>query len=82
MLDEVDKVMPSGSNSSTRGVQFQKRRVVELFDFTSPHWIQFAQRGAMGSLEDEMELYDLLDADADGDLDYDLDDCLESVLTV
>ncbi|KAG5634734.1 hypothetical protein H0H81_000957, partial [Sphagnurus paluster] len=56
-----------------------------LFDFNSTHWVEAQQRSAIGSLEEEFEVYDLLDLDAEGeqelDLDPDLDDIVESVLS-
>lgn len=56
--------------------------IFELFAFDNNHWVGQARRSAIGSLEDEMEYYKLLDLDADGEpevLDYDIDDTLHSV---
>jgi len=54
----------------------------DIFNFESTHWIMSHWLSAVGSLEDEMELYNLLNLDASGDLDVDVDDCLASVFTV
>lgn len=58
----------------------------DLFDFTKDHWVRAQQASAVGSLEEEEELYQLLDLDADGDLDTDLDpdldDSTENILTL
>jgi hypothetical protein len=57
----------------------RKQSIQDLFDFSSNHWVAAAQQSAIGSLEDEMKFYDLLDLDAAGDLNHDLDDVIESV---
>jgi len=54
----------------------------DIFNFESTHWIMSHRLSAVGSLEDEMELYNLLNLDTSGDLDVDVDDCLASVFTV
>jgi hypothetical protein len=55
----------------------------ELFDFTNQNWVEVEKRSAVGSLNDEEELYDILDLDAPGEeaLDYDLDSTFESLIT-
>ena len=62
-----------------------KQSIHDLFDFASDHWVDLAQRSAVGSLDDEMEYCDFLDldttGDVDADLDYDVDDCIDSVFT-
>lgn len=79
MLEEDD----TGSTVASTNMidSTEKRKIVDCFDFSSDTWTAFLQRSATGSLEDEMELYDLLDLDAERDLDYDIDDCVESILT-
>ena len=52
-----------------------------LFDSAmAEKWIPYQQIIATGNLEDEMELYELLDLDADGVLDDSFDPALEDVL--
>ncbi|PPQ91075.1 hypothetical protein CVT25_014741 [Psilocybe cyanescens] len=41
-----------------------KRKITDLFDFNNNLWVTTAQQNAIGSLEDEMNIYDLLDLDA------------------
>ncbi len=79
MLEENIQSDMGSTNNTTDSTE--KRKIVDRFDFSSDTWTTFFQRSATGSLEDEMELYDLLDLDAEGDLDYDLDDCVESIFT-
>lgn len=61
---------------------FTKMKISDLFDFQAgEHWVASAQRSAIGSVEEEMAFYDVLDFDAAGepDMDYDVDDCVESI---
>ncbi|KAI9457355.1 ribonuclease H-like domain-containing protein [Lactarius psammicola] len=83
MLDENVHTDMDNTAAGANNINYstEKRMIVDRFDFSSDTWTAFFQRSAMGSLEDEMELYDLLDLDAEGDLDYDLDDCVESIFT-
>ena len=39
----------------------------DLFDFTQSYWVEAYDKLAMWGLQDELELYELLDLDADGD---------------
>jgi hypothetical protein len=57
--------------------------MIDLFDFSKVHWVKFQEASAVGSLEEEFELYQLLDLDApsDPELDLDLDDSIEDILT-
>ncbi|KAF9037773.1 ribonuclease H-like domain-containing protein [Panaeolus papilionaceus] len=68
--------------ASSSGGSYKKRTMSDLFDFTSNSWVSFQQASASGCVEDEMKLYELLDLDADGEFDYDLDDSMDSILTV
>ncbi|KAF9049172.1 ribonuclease H-like domain-containing protein, partial [Panaeolus papilionaceus] len=79
---DADTALESGSRVSRRGDEYRKRTIVDLFDFASQGWVAFQQASAAGSVEDEMELYELLDLDADGEFDYDLDDSMDSILTI
>jgi hypothetical protein len=58
-------------------------RMIDLFDFSKDHWVKFQEASAVGSLEEELELYQLLDLDVPGDpeLDLDLNDSIENILT-
>lgn len=62
----------------------RKWPISDLFNFDAgKYWVSAAQRSAHGSLEQEMEYYDLLDLDAAGepDLNYDIDDCIDSIFS-
>jgi hypothetical protein len=39
----------------------------DLFDFMQSYWVEAYDKLAMRGLQDELELYELLDLDADGD---------------
>jgi hypothetical protein len=41
--------------------------IKDLFDFTQSYWVEAYDKLAMRGLQDELELYELLDLDADGD---------------
>lgn len=41
----------------------------DLFDFNNMFWKKVSQTSSMRSLSDEMELHQLLDLDAEGELD-------------
>ena len=71
------------TDSSEDDDEAPKQTISNLFDFSKRDWVSNAQRSAMKSLEDEIRFYDLVDLDAAGeaDLDYDLDDSIESIFT-
>jgi hypothetical protein len=49
----------------------------DLFDFTQLYWVEAYDKLAMRGLQDELELYELLDLDADGDtVENEADDTL------
>jgi len=54
----------------------------QLFDFTDSHWVHLYENSARRSFEDELELYELLDLDAEGeeDADVDVDDSTGEIL--
>ena len=41
--------------------------IKDLFDFTKSYWVEAYSKLAMRGLQDELELYELLDLDAEGD---------------
>jgi len=57
-------------------------KIADLFDFTNRTWIGLHERSTSRSLDEELELYELLDADAPGDSDInvEIDPALDSVL--
>jgi hypothetical protein len=49
----------------------------DLFNFTQPYWVEAYDKMAMQGLQDELQLYELLDLDADGDtIENEADDML------
>lgn len=47
-------------------------KLTELFDFTRTHWTTMYEKGALRNFDEELELYELLDLDADGEDDTDV----------
>ena len=60
---------------------YEKRTLAELFDFTNEIWIQKFKNSQMTSLNDELKLYEILNAD-DGDEDgaIEIDNMVETVM--
>jgi hypothetical protein len=54
----------------------------QLFDFTDTHWVERYEKTARPSFDEELELYELLDLDADGDdnVDVGLDDSIGDLM--
>ena len=54
----------------------------QLFDFADPHWVHLFENSARQGFEEELELYELLDLDADGEeeADINLDDSTGDIL--
>ena len=51
--------------------------ISNLFNFTQSYWVEAYDKLAMWGLQDELELYELLDLDADGDtVENEADDTL------
>lgn len=57
-----------GDNSEAISV-----RLEDLFDLSKQHWRDKATRAADGSLDDEMRVYELLDLDAPGEPNPEID---------
>ena len=55
--------------------------IANLFNFGSSHWSRYARFAAL-TFEEELELYDLLEMDAEGDDDPEagFDDTMEDIL--
>ena len=47
--------------------------IQELFDFSRSHWVEMYAKSAKCSFDEELELYELLDLDAQGEDDVDLE---------
>ena len=55
-------------------------KLTELFDFNNTHWAAAVRRAQEDSFEKELEFYELLDLDAEGEDDLDVDNTTEQVL--
>jgi len=40
--------------------------IQSLFDFSRTHWVEMYSRSSIRSFDEELELYEMLDLDADG----------------
>ena len=54
--------------------------VTELFDFSNTHWLAVVRSAQEDSFDKELEFYALLDLDAEGEDDIDIDITTEQVL--
>ena len=55
-------------------------KLTELFDFDNTHWAAAVRSAQEDSFEKELEFYKLLDLDAEGEDDLDIDNTTEQVL--
>ena len=46
--------------------------IVSLFDFTRFHWVEMFSKSSIRSFDEELQLYEMLDLDADGEEDVDV----------
>jgi hypothetical protein len=72
--DESDRVVLGSLN-----LAIPKILLTDLFDFTSDEWANKYNRYTRIGYDEELELYDLLEIDAEGDAD-DLDDFTQDIL--
>lgn len=89
--DEHELSPPSSANAVQPLVTIDemvenKVEIADLFDFSTNYWGEYEQRTGSISLDEEMELYELLDLDASGhadlDLDPDLDDTVANIFNM
>ncbi|KIK78261.1 hypothetical protein PAXRUDRAFT_16962 [Paxillus rubicundulus Ve08.2h10] len=75
-VDDIDTAPIRGSST------LPQIKIQELFDFGNGHWSGIYSRVAKRSFDEELDLYDLLDADADDEEDFkiELDGATEEVL--
>lgn len=75
-FDEVTE-MDNNEPAPTPSPESLSIPIKDLFDFTQPYWIEAYEKLAMRGLQDELELYELLDLDAEGDtVENEADDAL------
>ena len=55
-------------------------KLTELFDFSNTHWVEAVRSAQEYSFEKELEFYELLDLDAEGEDDMDIDITTEQIL--
>jgi hypothetical protein len=51
-----------------------------LFDFTKNHWVELYSRTALRSFDEELAAYEMLDLDAQGDEEIDIDESTGELL--
>jgi hypothetical protein len=68
-----------GEESDCVGLPIPKISLSNLFDFTSDEWSKKYNRYTRIGYDEELELYDLLEMDAEGEVD-DLDDLTQDIL--
>ena len=66
--DDLDQEPVHLSSTARRQIKLS-----ELFDFTQTHWVVMYAKSPLRSFDEELELYELLDLDATGEQDADLD---------
>ena len=56
--------------------------IVSLFDFSCIHWVEMFSKSSICSFDEELQLYEMLDLDADGeeDVDVNVDDDTGDIL--
>jgi len=57
-----------------------RKKITELFDFNSTDWSSRYGHFADMTFEEELELYELLELDADGEVDPDFDPATQEIL--
>ena len=56
--------------------------LTNLFDFTNQHWLSIVRQAQESTFDKELEFYELLDLDADGEEEQiDIDDSTEQILS-
>ena len=66
--DETDREPVTAVNVIGRLV-----KLVELFNFTDSHWVQSYEKAVRHSFDEELELYEVLDMDAEGEEEANVD---------
>ena len=73
--DEGDNFEPAAASFG-----WEPCTIFELFDFSKTHWKTLYSKTALRSFDEELQAYKLLDLDAQGEDDVDVDDVTASVL--
>lgn len=80
--DETYTIPPVNTNTQIHSV-YTRASISDLFTFTLTPWVEKNARTQKNGFDEELELFELLDLDADGDVDGDipLDEAMEEILT-
>ena len=77
ILDEISVPAAPG----TRGLSASRpKKITALFDFTTTYWAASFGHYATRTFDQELEIYELLDADAEGEVDVEIDETTAQVL--
>ena len=69
-FDNISRLYEADREDEDTPISFPstiKITLCELFDFSSAFWASYQRRTSVPSLEEELEIWDLLDMDADGE---------------
>lgn len=77
--DRNNEATPSDCDATIKSV-----RIDQLFDFSADHWVSVYSKSPLRSFDEELELYELLDLDAEGednnDIQVNVDESMEQIL--
>jgi len=83
-IDHTDNepLFPFGPLSRDNVTRYRPMRIQDIFDFSNPYWKELIKKTVTCTFDQELEFYNMLDLDADGeDLGADVDDLTGEVLT-
>jgi hAT family C-terminal dimerisation region len=79
LIRGLDKDEDSESNTSALGNR-DKIKITDLFNFGNEYWINHTKKYATRGLNEELEMYDLIEADVEDGAQPELDGMMESLL--
>lgn len=59
---------------------FEREPLVSLFNFQDQSWTEMSQKISLRSLDEELELYELIDLDAEGEDEQEFDSMMSSTV--
>lgn len=77
ILDEINFPAAPGLSGLSPS---RPKKITALFDFTTTHWVTNFGHYAIRSFDEELEIYELLDMDAEGEIDVEVDETTAQVL--
>lgn len=83
--EQVSRVQSDAGNDEAQAPTNDELECVtisNLFDFEAKAWVDAFARSSIRSFEEELELYEMLDLDAEGeeDIDLNVDETTEDIL--